>query len=100
MIRCDALVAGAGPAAALAALALVRAGFRVVIAGQPKVMSLRPGESLPGVGLRLLRSLGIDASGFGSVHREIGGNLACWSSKELDATDFLCAPDGPGWRLC
>jgi len=57
------------------------------------------GEALPGAGLRMLRSLGLDDSDFGSVHRKIGGNLSCWYSEELDATDFLCDPDGPGWRL-
>ena len=99
MIESDALVAGTGPAGALAALELARAGFRVVIAGGVGATSPKIGESLPGVGLRLLRSLRIDDSEFGTVHRRIGGNLSCWSSEDLDATDFFCNPDGPGWRL-
>jgi len=99
MIRCDALVAGAGPAGSLAALELSRAGFNVVIADGSNCARPRIGESLPGVGVRLLHSLALDVSGFGSVHHRIGGNLSCWLSEGLDATDFFCDPDGPGWRL-
>jgi flavin-dependent dehydrogenase len=99
MIHCDALVAGVGPAGALAARELAQVGFRVVIAGGVDATSPKIGESLPGVGLRLLRSLRIDDAEFGTVHQRIGGNLFCWSSEDLDATDFFGNPDGPGWRL-
>ena len=57
---CDALVVGAGPAGALAALELARAGMRVVIADDCEVRGPKLGET-PGVGLRLLRMLGIAA---------------------------------------
>ena len=115
MISCDTLVAGAGPAGALAGLELARKGFSVVIADGSDTACLKRtfrvaregrarvphkiGESLPGIGLRLLRSLGVDVSDFGTTHTPVGGNLACWASDELDATDFLLDPDGPGWRL-
>lgn len=99
MIRCDALVAGAGPSGSLAALELARAGLRVVIADGSDGTVRKVGETLPGVGLRLLRSLELDVSDFEAAHRRIGGNLACWSSEELEAADFFCDPDGPGWRL-
>lgn len=99
MIRCDALVAGAGPAGSLAALELSRAGFDVVLADGSNSARRGIGESLPGAGVRLLHSLGLDVSEFGTVHHRIGGNLSCWFSEEPDATDFLCDPDGPGWRL-
>ena len=98
MIQCDALVAGAGPAGAIVALELARAGLRVAIADGSDVR-LKLGESLPGVGLRLLRMLGIDDSDFGRVHRSFGGNLSCWGFEFLEADDFLRDPDGPSWRL-
>lgn len=99
MIQCDALVAGAGPAGALAALELARAGLRVAIADGSDVRGPTVGESLPGAGLRLLRRLGIDDSDFGPAHRSIRGNLSCWGSGFLEVNDFLRDPDGPNWRL-
>jgi 2-polyprenyl-6-methoxyphenol hydroxylase-like FAD-dependent oxidoreductase len=99
MIRCDALVAGAGPAGSIAALELSRAGLRVVVADRMDQSTPKIGESLPGVGLRLLRSLRVDVSEFGTAHRKIGGNMTCWGAEELEATDFIADPDGPGWRL-
>ncbi len=99
MIQCDALIAGAGPAGSIAALELARAGFGVAILDGSGGRKPKFGESLPGAGLRLLRTLGIDDSDFGRVHRTIGGNLSCWASNFLEATDFLRDPDGPNWRL-
>ena len=100
MNSCDVLVAGAGPAGSLASLELARAGLRVIVAdGSAAAKSPKIGEGLPSVGWRLLRSLGLATSDFGTVHSEIGGNLACWASDELEVTDFLNDPDGPGWRL-
>jgi len=99
MILCDAMVAGTGPAGSLAAMELARAGLRVALADGSDSTLPKIGESLPPVGLRFLRSLGLDVSGFVTVHQRIGGNLTCWASEELDAADFLCDPDGPGWRL-
>ncbi len=99
MIRCDALVVGAGPGGALAALELARAGMGVVIADDCDGRGPKFGESLPGVGLRLLRRMGIDDSDFGQIHRAIGGNLSSWGFEFLEADDFLRDPDGPSWRL-
>jgi flavin-dependent dehydrogenase len=99
MIRCDAVVAGAGPAGASAAILLARSGWHVILAGDPQAAAPKFGESLPGAGLRLLRDLNVDVSAFGAVHRRIGGNLVCWSTDGLDAADFLNEPDGMGWRL-
>jgi flavin-dependent dehydrogenase len=99
MIHCDALVAGAGPAGASAAIVLARSNWRVILAGDPQAAAPRFGESLPGAGTRLLRDLHVDVSGFGPLHRRIGGNLVCWSTDELDAADFLNEPDGVSWRL-
>ena len=76
-------MAGGGPAGSLAALGLTRTGLRVAIADRTDRAYPKIGESLPPVGLRLLRSLNLDVSDFGSIHQSIGGNLTCWSSGEL-----------------
>lgn len=99
MIRCDAMIAGAGPAGSIAALGLARAGFRVAIADGAAGIGPKVGESLPGAGLRLLRKLRIDDSDFGQIHRSISGNLSCWGFGFLEANDFFRDPDGPNWRL-
>ena len=45
----DAVVAGAGPAGALAALELARNGFRVAVVDSSETASHKIGESLPGM---------------------------------------------------
>jgi len=95
----DAVVAGAGPAGAMAARELARAGLRLVIADALIPGAPKAGESLPAVGVRLMRSLGISVSDFGSVHPPVGGNLCCWTTRDLESADFFRDPDGNGWRV-
>lgn len=99
MIGWDALVAGAGSAGSLAALELARAGMRVALLDKSRRNGPKIGETLPSVGLNFLSRLGLDLSQFGTVHQRIRGNVISWASSELDATDFLLDPNGPGWRL-
>jgi flavin-dependent dehydrogenase len=95
----DAIVAGAGPAGAVAAFMLSRNGHRVLLADKIGPSALKIGEALPGAAVRLLRSLDLPAPGTGGPHAPIGGNLSSWNSEALVATDFVCDPYGPGWRL-
>jgi flavin-dependent dehydrogenase len=95
----DAIIAGAGPAGAVAAHVLARNGCRVLLADASDVGKHKVGEALPGVALRLLRSLALPIPSCEGPHREIGGNLSSWNSEELVPTDFIHDPDGPGWRL-
>lgn len=99
MIECDVLIVGAGPSGSVAGRELVRAGYRVVIVDGADRGVHKIGETLPPIGLRLLRSLGYDCSRFGNHHRPVNGNLSSWDSKNLSPVDFLNDPDGPGWRL-
>ncbi|MEN2978237.1 tryptophan 7-halogenase [Tistrella bauzanensis] len=96
--RADVLVAGAGPAGAVAAHALARAGLSVEMADRvqtaPKI-----GEALPGAALRLLRAEGLPVPSDAAGHRPVRGNWSAWSTPDLVASDFLRSPDGPGWRL-
>ena len=95
----DAIVAGAGPAGAVAAATLSRNGLRVLLADKIDPSAHKIGEALPGAAVRLLRSLGLPAPDIGGPHTPIGGNLSSWNSEALVATDFIRDPSGPGWRL-
>ncbi len=95
----DVIVAGAGPAGAVAAAVLSRNGHRVLLADRLSRSPCKIGEALPGAAGRLLRSLDLPAPVTGGPHAQIGGNLSSWNSEALTATDFIGDPFGPGWRL-
>lgn len=95
----DAIVAGAGPAGAVAAFVLAREGRRTLLADRPNADPCKIGDALPGAAERLLQSLGLPSLGSDDAHARIGGNLSSWNSDALVATDFIAGPAGPGWRL-
>jgi flavin-dependent dehydrogenase len=95
----DVIVAGAGPAGAVAALVLSRAGYRTLLADKLGDNGSKIGEALPGSGVRLLRSLGLPVPEIGGPHTSIGGTFSSWNSDSLLVSDAIRDPDGPGWRL-
>lgn len=98
----DVAVIGAGPAGAVAACLLARAG-RMVVLLDPRLgddtAPAKPGEALPGAAGRLLRACDLPPLAEGGNHRSIGGNISVWGWPESVQRDFLADPDGPGWRL-
>ncbi|WP_437720282.1 FAD-dependent monooxygenase [Sorangium sp. So ce861] len=98
----DVAVAGAGPAGAVAACLLARAGLSVLLCDSRLVDSaapVKPGEALPGAAVRLLRACDLPLPGDSGRHKLIGGNISVWGWPEPVHRDFLNEPDGPGWRL-
>jgi flavin-dependent dehydrogenase len=95
----DAIIAGAGPAGAVAAHVLAQRGHRVLLADATDLSEHKIGEALPGAALRVLRALALPVPTCEGPHCQIGGNLSSWNSEELVPTDFFHDPDGPGWRL-
>jgi flavin-dependent dehydrogenase len=95
----DAIVVGAGPAGAVAAAVLARNGRRVLLTDIVDPRSPKIGEALPGAAARLLRAIQLPIPVEHGPHTPIGGNLFCWNSDCFVASDFMCNPDGPGWRL-
>jgi flavin-dependent dehydrogenase len=94
----DVVVAGAGPAGAVAAAGLVRAGRRVLLADRPDA-GCKIGEALPGAAVRLLRALELPAPRPQGPHAPIAGTLSAWGSPDFIGTDTLRDPYGAAWRL-
>ncbi len=92
----DAVIAGAGPAGAVAALVLARARWRVALVDQPP-SAIKLGEALAPGGRIALERLGLQV--LGPPHRKIRGQLTAWDGPDLVATDFMASPHGAGWRL-
>jgi flavin-dependent dehydrogenase len=93
----DAVIAGAGPAGAVAALVLARRQLRVLLVDLIDPDRQKVGEAIPGAAVRLLHMLDLPVSC--STHIPNGGNLSSWNSEELIARDFIQEPDGLGFRL-
>jgi flavin-dependent dehydrogenase len=94
----DVVVAGAGPAGATAAHILARDGHQVLFADGASD-AVKAGEAIPGAAVRLLRALALERAVLETPHSTIGGNLSVWNSDTPTNTDFICSPDGPGFRL-
>src|SRR4029077_4415293 len=94
----DVVVAGAGPAGAVAAVRLARAGRRVLLADHPEA-GCKIGEALPGAAVRLLRALDLPAPAPQGPHAPISGTLSAWGSPDFFGTDTLRDPYGAAWRL-
>jgi flavin-dependent dehydrogenase len=94
-----AIVAGAGPAGALAALTLARSGHRTLMADRIGDRAYKIGEALPEAAGRLLRSLDLPVLEADGAHAAIGGVLSSWNTDEMMAIDSFRHPAGQGWRL-
>lgn len=102
----DAVVAGGGPAGAVAALVLASAGRRVLLLddGAPRPSpggrdSFKIGESLPPAARPLLRDLGLLDGFLADGHPPSTGTYAAWGSGALHGISHLFDPDGHGWHL-
>jgi len=94
----EVIVVGAGPAGAVTALVLARAGRRVLLIGTPP-RRRRIGEALVGAARPLLRELELLSTVEAGPHLPCYGNTASWGSAVPVATDFIYDPNGPGWHL-
>ncbi len=95
----DVLVAGAGPAGAVAALVLARGGRRVALVDQVDPAAPKVGESLPGAARPLLSDLGLLDRVERGPHLPSSGNVSAWGSDDLRSADAIRSPHGPGWHL-
>lgn len=95
----DAVVCGAGPAGAVAARTLARAGWRIMLADASGAGSAPAGESLPPAATPILRNLGLSHLLNPDAHLVCPGNRAVWGDTRPEDADFLRDPNGLGWHL-
>lgn len=102
----DAVVAGGGPAGAVAAFVLASAGRRVLLLDDSGPSSphtghdaFKIGESLPPAARPLLRDLGLLDGFLAAGHPESTGTYAAWGSATLQGQSHLFDPYGHGWHL-
>lgn len=101
--RFEAVVAGGGPAGAVAALVLARAGRHVLLVdgGPPGAASaaFTIGETLPPAARPLLHDLGLWTAFASDAHLRCPGTDASWGSAQLHGHSHLFDPHGYGWHL-
>ncbi|MGZ9935777.1 FAD-dependent monooxygenase [Streptomyces sp. NC-S4] len=101
--RFEAVVAGGGPAGAVAALVLARAGRRVLLVdgGPPgaPAAAFTIGETLPPAARPLLHDLGLWTTFAADAHLVCPGTYASWGSARLHGHSHLFDPHGHGWHL-
>lgn len=98
-MKWDVVIAGAGPAGAVAAGVLSCAGRRVLLVDDVSSNKCKVGESLPSAARPLLRDLGLLPLVEEGPHLPSYGNISAWGSSELIATDFIRDPNGMSWHL-
>jgi len=95
----DVVVAGGGPAGAVAALDLSRRGFRVALIEQSSYESPRVGETLPPQMRKPLMELGVWERFLSSEPLESYGIRSSWETPAARHRDFLFNPYGCGWHV-
>jgi flavin-dependent dehydrogenase len=93
------MVLGGGPAGAVAARVLARAGLDVLLVDARPPEPFRVGESLVPAARTILTELGLWERFLGSGHVPCYGNVAAWGSPDLVEMDFIRSPYGHGWHL-
>lgn len=93
------VLAGGGPAAAVAALVLARRGVAATVLEASSGPVRKAGETLPPSLAPLLRHLGLEDALAADGHLRSHGNRACWGSPEPAESPFVANPHGAGWHV-
>jgi flavin-dependent dehydrogenase len=98
-VAVDIAICGAGVAGCALAIALVRAGYSVLVLEREVASARRPGESLPPEVRVPLAALGVWETFLGQGHLPAVGNHAVWGEGTGRSKDFLFNPYGNGWHI-
>ena len=99
MTECDAAVVGGGVAGTAAALAIGRAGGRVVVIEAAAKIARRVGETLDPAARPLLELLGVWNAFSQARHIPCPGMVSLWGSPRPAEKDFIFNPYGQAWQL-
>lgn len=97
--RRRALVVGAGPAGAAAAVMLARAGHSTFIVERSASSKWRAGETLPPIAAEALRALGVWERFLADGHRPSRRTASAWGNSRLHLQHHLFNPHGTGWHV-
>ncbi len=92
-------IIGGGPAGAVAALELAKAGADVVVIERDISEVWKIGEGLPPAAKPILQRLGMWERFLADQHLASYGNCSAWGSSELVDHSFVFNPYGCGWHL-
>ena len=98
-MRAEVVVIGGGPAGTSCAIALAKAGRRVVVLERSRYEMTRVGETLPPVIRTLLGELGVWERFVADKHRPSPGIISVWGDSEVYENDFILSPYGSGWHI-
>lgn len=100
MISTEVAIIGGGPAGAVAAWILARAGRKVIFLDPCPISQQRKiGENLPSAAGILLRNIKLDHVLKNSHHRVSSGNGSVWGERNIYFRDSIYDPFGGGWIL-
>lgn len=92
-------IIGGGPAGAITALELAKAGISVALVDREADGKWKLGEGLPPAAKPILQQLGLWERFLADGHLASYGNCSAWGSDELVDHSFVFHPHGCGWHL-
>jgi len=95
----DVLVAGGGPAGAVAARELSRAGWHTAVVERRRRPLPPRAETLPGAALPALERLELVETMENAGHPRVGVRRSCWGSEAPRERPALQNPYGEGWHV-